>query len=666
MSELTVGRFWAAQRRGAMFACVLALLAALGAVLAPGASALGEQCSGSNVKGLGAFLQTQAHERWSSEGEQGFNGSPSILACSGSQGSGGTPEASYVPVGSPAALHAWGADDGVFHAGEFGGPYHFLGTDIAPSGPVGEEKTMLANMKAALGSDVAVLPVAQTAIAIAAHPPRMPAHPACTVPKLTGIQVEKIFSGEIRNWRQLSFASDRTVGGDCDQSITRIVRGESAGTTYQFKHYLNQVNPLPLECTGKEKLTWAQLKEPFGGETPPNVEWPRNAACQEEEGPVTTVSGEVGEGEIGPLSFVAENPGTITYGSLPEAKRLAPKQIVDVHNGATYADPEAAEGSANCAAVEYTLPAEWEAGVNVDWSQVYGSNPSIGKTAKSAYPICTLTWAIAATEKFSEAASTTVRDYLRFAVFKGSQLAIEPLGYQELPAPVADAANAALSHIIGKEEEGGEEEGGGGTGTVLCKVKPEMIEGVLTCPKGQGFTEGKVTGTLYPGKAATFESVAGPELTINCPEGHYLGEFNEDGSSAGGLYEFVFGQLEGCSSTFPEGQEAIVSMLEMPFDQSRFEYGEPEGPTGHQGVFTLAKFGASPLLAIYSAAYCVYMPNTQVFNVYNGSPTLMAVQGTWKLIEGSPEESCPTLLSGYAPMTVARLGEGLPLYLAGK
>jgi hypothetical protein len=31
---------------------------------------------------------------------------------------------------------------------------------------------MLAKMKAALGSDVAVVPVTQTSIAIAAHPPR--------------------------------------------------------------------------------------------------------------------------------------------------------------------------------------------------------------------------------------------------------------------------------------------------------------------------------------------------------------------------------------------------------------------------------------------------------------------------------------------------------------
>jgi hypothetical protein len=110
---------------------------------------------------------------------------------------------SYVPLGSPAALHAWGADDGVLHAKEFGFPIHFLGTDIAPAGPVGEEGTMLANMRSALGSDLAVVPVTQTSIAIAANPPRLPAHPACMVPRINAIQLQKVFSGEIKNWHHL-------------------------------------------------------------------------------------------------------------------------------------------------------------------------------------------------------------------------------------------------------------------------------------------------------------------------------------------------------------------------------------------------------------------------------------------------------------------------------
>lgn len=651
---------WAlAWRRCALFAAALALLGAVAAMNASGALALGPQCSGSNAKGLGAFLQTHAQERWS-KGEQGFNGSANPLACSGSQGSGGTPSVSYVPVGSPAALHAWGADDGVLHTGN---TYHFLGTDIAPSGPVGEAGSMLANMKKALGSDVAVVPVTQTAIAIAAHPPTLPAHSPCLMPKITPVQLQKVFSGEIKNWRQIGTASDSSVGGDCDQAITRIVREESAGTTYQFKHFLNSINGAPLACTGKEKRTWAQLQAPFGVEASPNVQWPRNSDCQTGEGKVTAVGTGSGEGEIGALTYVAANAGTITYGSLPEAQQWASKQIVDVFNGIKYTDPATAENGANCAGAKYTRPAGWESGVNVDWSQVYGSDPNIGESSKNAYPICTLTWDIAAADRFTEKQATTVHDYLAFVVAKeGGQAAVRKAGYRDLPAAIAEAANAAIAQINGnEEEEGEEEEGGGGTGTVLCNVEPETVEGVLTCP--EPFKGEKVTGTLLPEEVAVFEATGGPKVTVTCSDARYGGSFNADGTSAGGIYEFAFGLEKGCSTTFPEGPEAIVSFENTPFDASAFKYAGPEGP---QGFLNLAKSGGGmPLLRIQSSTTCVYATAGLSFAVFNGSPSVLYMKGNWELVEAE-SESCPFSLVGYAPMTMTAYAEHLPLYIAGK
>jgi ABC-type phosphate transport system substrate-binding protein len=652
---------WAlAWRRCALFASALALLGAVAAMNAGGASALGPQCSGSNAKGLGAFLQTHAQERWSSKGEQGFNGSANPLACSGSQGTGGTPSVSYVPVGSPAALHAWGADDGVLHTGN---TYQFLGTDIAPSGPVGEAGSMLANMKKALGSDVAVVPVTQTAIAIAAHPPTLPAHSPCLMPKITPVQLQKVFSGEIKNWRQIGTASDSSVGGDCDQAITRIVREESAGTTYQFKHFLNSINGAPLACTGKEKRTWAQLQAPFGVEASPNVQWPRNSDCQTGEGKVTAVGTGSGEGEIGALTYVAANAGTITYGSLPEAQQWASKQIVDVFNGIKYADPATAENGANCAGAKYTRPAGWESGVNVDWSGVYGSDPNVGESSKNAYPICTLTWDIAAADRFTEKQATTVHDYLAFVVAKeGGQAAVRKAGYRDLPASIAEAANAAIAQINGNEEEEGEEEEE--AGTVLCQVKPELEGGVLTCPEGAGFNGEKVTGTMLE-KPASFESAEGPELVVTCPEGRYGGSFNEDGTSITGIYEFVFGLAEGCSTTFPEEPEAIVSFENTPFDASAFKY---TGAEGVNGTFNLAKSGgAPPLLRIESGErICVYMTTSLETAIFNGSPSQLFIAGSWKLAEESPKGGCPSLLNGFMPMTMTAYAEHKPLYIAGK
>jgi ABC-type phosphate transport system substrate-binding protein len=697
MLELTQGR-GTALRRGALFTCVLALLAALGVLHAAGASALGEQCSGSQAKGMGAFLQTRAQQEWSGS-ESGFNASSNPLACSGSQGSGGAPKVSYVPLASSAALRHWGAEDGSLHVSGFGFLANFVATDIAPSGPVGEEGSMLAKMKGALGSDLAVVPVTQTAIAIAAHPPALPAHAPCVVSRITSAQLEKVFSGEIKNWRKLGAASDPTLGGDCDQAITRIVRDESSGTTYQFKHYLNSIDPAPLACTGKAKRTWAQLQAPFGGETSPNQEWPRKADCQEGEGSVTTVSGPIAEGGGGPLSYVRDTPGTITYGSLPEAQQQASKQVIDVHNGVKFASPENNEGGASCGAAKYTRPAGWEGGVNVDWSQVYGSNPNIGEVAKNAYPICTLSWDVAATDRFTEKAATTVHDYLAFAVDKeGGQAAVRHLGYHDLPASIAKAANAAIAHINGEEseeegggeeeeggeeeggeeeggeeeggeEEGGEEEGGGGsTGTVLCSAEPTLIEGVLTCPKGQGFS-GAVFGGLKPETVATFESLSGPEATVTCTEGFFAGEFNENGTGiSGGISGFHFGAEEPCTSTFPEGPAVNVAFENPPYYASRFVYTSASAP---EGFFELArKDKAPPRLRVQSPIWgtlvCVYAPNGLSFQVDNGSPTEMLMSGKWKLLEESPKGVCPTVLAGSADLSIGRTSEQLPLYVAGK
>jgi ABC-type phosphate transport system substrate-binding protein len=675
MVESIESRVGMARWRGALFACALALLAVLGAQNATGAAALGEQCSGGKAKGMGSFLQTRAQQQWSF-GKFGFNVSSSPSACNGSQGSGGMPEVSFVPLSSAGALRHWGAEDGSLHTAGFGFLANFVATDIAPSGPVGEEGSMLAKMKAALGSDLAVVPVTQTAIAIAAHPPQLPAHPACVVPRINNVQLEKVFSGELKNWRQLNAASDPALGGDCDQAITRIVRNESSGTTYQFKHYLASVNSAPLGCTGEAKRTWAQLQAPFGGETSPNQEWPRNAACQEGEGPVTTVSGPISEGGGGPLGYVAETAGTITYGSLPEAQQSAPKQIVDVYNGVKFAGPENGEGGAACGAAKYTRPAGWEGGVNLDWSQVYGSDQNIGAVAKNAYPICTLTYDVAATDRFSEKAATTVHDYLAFAVDKeGGQAAVRQIGYHDLPSSIAKAANAAIAHINGEEteEEGGEEEGGGGEeeggeGTVLCRANPTLIEGVLTCPKGEGFS-GTVWGSVNPETVATFESLSGPELTVKCTDGFYAGEFAENGAGiSGGISGFHFGaEGEPCSSTFP-GEPAVNVGFENPaYYASRFVYTSPSAP---QGFFQLRREDEAPPLLrvqspIWGVLFCVYEPSSLGFTVTNRSPTEMLMSSKWKLLEDGAEGACPTTLGGSAHISLTA-SEGQPFYIAGQ
>jgi hypothetical protein len=81
----------------------------------------------------------------------------------------------------------------------------------------------------------------------------------------------------------------------------------------------------------------------------------------------------------------------------------------------------------------------------------------------------------------------------------------------------------------------------------------------------------------------------------------------------------------------------------------------------------LAKSSGSPLLRIESSgAVCIYMSTYFEAQIINGSPTLMATQGKWKLVEEAPEGLCPTTLESAATLTMTRLGEELPLYIAGK
>jgi ABC-type phosphate transport system substrate-binding protein len=645
---------------------LLGLILAIGLLSGPGAGTafgLGEQCSGENITGQGAFLQARAQSIWTLSETYGFNSSSHTLACNGSQGSGGKPKVSFTPFGSGFVLHGWGADDGIFHSKGA----KFIATDEPPAGPVGEVGTQLNYMKKAIGSDVVVAPIAQTAIAIAANPPALPAHPGCSVEYVTAADLEKVFAGRLTNWRQLSTASDPKAGGDCDQAITRVVREETSGVTYQFKHYLHQVNPEPLECTGASKKTWAQLqssREPAQA----NLVWPRKADCQKGEGPVT-VAATVGEGSVGPLSFVKANPGTITYGDLPTAEEAAPKQIVPVHNGLEPVAPAAGENEANCSAAKYTLPSEWAAGVNVDWSQVYGSDPKVAE--KAAYPICTLSWAIAAADSggvFGTKAGTTVRDFLLYAHhIEGGQNGIRHAWYGQLPKEVANASAVALSEIGG---EGGEEEKeeGGGSGTVLCKAAPESSGGTLLCPSGQGYTGIQVSGSLVPKSTATFKSTAGLEGTFSCGQGLFYGKFNEDGtSSAGGLQNMMF----NCAGTVPGWPEAFVSFENPPFDGSRFVYLAALAP---QGAFVVAKSGGGQvLLRIKGSTACVYLPTFLSGQVVNGSPegpeapTRLIVQGEWQLAEGS-EEECPLALQESAQLTVTSggEGEGPALYVAGE
>jgi hypothetical protein len=366
-----------------------------------------------------------------------------------------------------------------------------------------------------------------------------------------------------------------------------------------------------------------------------------------------TVYAAPGPGEVGPLAYVQENAGTITYASLPEAAAHAGEYVLSVYNGAEFVAPEDGESEAACASAEYTLPPEWAEGTNVDWSQVYGSDPEIGTSG--AYPICTLSWAVAPQDPeqvFGAPVGTTVRDYLRYALDpEGGQQGLLNQRYAPLPPEVAEAAAVAVAQI--------------GPPNVLCKAEPALEEGVLICPEGQGYA-GKVVGTLPPGKEAVFKEEAG---VIFCESVDFLGLFDTDGSASlgAGLLKFRFSGSESCTSTIPAliGTEPILVFDNPPYTASRFFYLSPSAPEGLL-VIKHPEPGSNLRLRLEGAGYtCFYKVSLLSGSVTNGSPTKLQIVGEWVL--GSGGKSCPaTLVQSTNLQLSPNFGEEGPFYIAAE
>jgi ABC-type phosphate transport system substrate-binding protein len=313
----------------------------------------------------------------------------------------------------------------------------FVGTDDAPN----EGQINNAKEKAG-GASVVTVPVAQTAIAIMVHPPE-----GCSLTKISNAALEEAFSGKATTWAAIG----ATPAGSCGGSLTRVVRAEGSGTTFQFKAYLAQVNA-GAPCAGSP-TEWAKLEE-IGAEEKPNITWPECGTIK----PTTAAGGG------GVASKVASTSGTIGYAALPDAKANSATTI-KVQDGTEggvklFASPGTETGEeANCAKAEYKVPAQalraTGTGIDVkEWATVFGGNPTIGG---ETYPICTLTYDLGWTS-FSKAgfAATTggfVKRYYEFIL--SHKLGASHHWYAALPAlkgesevhNVQDAAEFAASKI---------------------------------------------------------------------------------------------------------------------------------------------------------------------------------------------------------------------------
>jgi hypothetical protein len=321
-----------------------------------------------------------------------------------------------------AALSGWGFLGGSGAIGK--GSAAFLGLDGAPSA----SQIATAVGGGTHGSDVVVIPVAQTSIAIVANPPA-----GCTIEEVNNQNLEQALRGNYLKWSNLL-----TAHGSCAVPLKRVVGPAAVGVDAAMKNYLYAINPNPLLCgpAGNDGKTWAQLET-----TGTAGLWPESC-------PSRTLNELVlaGPGVGSVVATVNTTPGSIGFAALPEAE-AGGAQILPLQNSGwkpnsepTFASP-AVGGAANCGGATYTVPAEGRqvtgaSGVDVDWSGVFSAKPAVGG---SLYPLCMLSYAVGL-KSYSKVgltykAETTAHDYLREYLPFGGQVAVRRAGGWLAPLP---------------------------------------------------------------------------------------------------------------------------------------------------------------------------------------------------------------------------------------
>jgi ABC-type phosphate transport system substrate-binding protein len=411
------------KRLGVVLAAATATVA-LSGIGAGSASAL-SACGGGNIEGTGSSLQNPAQQIWTS----GFN--TNAAGCNGAL----KPKVSYASASSGACLSAFGANTGSLGSTTFA----FCGTDDAPS------STQITNINTATSSSALSIPVAQAAIAIVVNPPS-----GCTISQISPAQLEQVFRGTITQWSGITGAS-----GTCSSAITRVVRNDDSGTTYQLKHYLGVQNM----ATVHNSLTWTQLQGGTNNRTWPGTVTNSQSGCATAMALPCSGGANSGSGGGDEVRTVAAAGGSIGYAALADARSVytalvgtSPrlKWIAVTDAFGTGVNPSSnglstTKASSNCptAATTYGTPPS----ATGAWDNVY-------ITSTSAYPICTLTWDLAVTNYPASlggvTSGRTVKDYLNYVLATtGGQADFANNDYAILPSDVRTAASTGVGEITG-------------------------------------------------------------------------------------------------------------------------------------------------------------------------------------------------------------------------
>jgi len=442
-----------------MSACVLASALAL---VAPGAASAAKktkpitQCSGVSVEGQGASGEVVEQGLWTAQFSSVSNTNPA--ACSGTQGTKGTPTVKYISTSSGKGLNSWGAGGSLVAdppgSDGFGTDNAFIGTEEAPNpGQI----TDIENQETSPGSvkeTVLTFPAAQEAVVPVVNLPA-----GCTGSStfdsgrivLDNEDLGKIFAGTITNWSQITEDGDKLSGASCNPSteITRVVRPDQSGVTHVIKRYLGLINSGSF-TTSAGTETWDELSE---GTL--NIVWPTGST------PIVSSSS---TGDGAEIAKVAATPSSVGYAVLADARNNAafvpapsgtggpgtatfwtPIQDNGVVAKGKYADPASngevdAKATANCTNTKYTngVTSAKFPPKNVDeaWDAVTTS------TKEKAYPICAIAFVDALGDygAFTSTATgeaQTVSDFINYIVSTatgGGQTLLGGNDFEALPS----------------------------------------------------------------------------------------------------------------------------------------------------------------------------------------------------------------------------------------
>jgi len=213
--------------------------------------------------------------------------------------------------------------------------------------------------------------------------------PGCKL-KLTQKQTVHIFSGHIKDWKEVGCAAGKMVV---------VHRSDGSGTTFAFTNSLDA----------------------FGGWAPgvgKSVNWPTGIGAKGNEG----VSG-----------TIKNTPGAIGYVNTGFVRPNKLQAAVLQNKAGNFVGPSAVTGAAALN------------GIKIDPVMLAGEDPN--PAGAKAYPISTLTWILAYKSGYAPGRASAVREALNYALSGKAQGLSDDLGYVPLSGSILNKARLKVKQI---------------------------------------------------------------------------------------------------------------------------------------------------------------------------------------------------------------------------